>query len=382
MTYLRILIISDSIEPPSYAPRVISLFRFLKKMGHDVVLEAGQKVEHQSRWAFIADKLWGRNDRRFGKMLQGKYAIGRFDIILCSTYYYFPLRTARYLSQLWQIPYVIDLRDIVEQWGKSSYFTTRLPKLCGLERIIARWYEHRNIFLRNQIMHAAKAVITISPWHQQYLQSLTKTPVHLIYNGFDETEIRFDAIATQFFSIAYIGRFINLNLRQPQMLFQAIGELLQKGGIDKLSLDFYAEPDKEQEVRALAIQYSVNEYVHWHTFIDRTELSTTMAQSSVLVALGCAPQYGQHGILGTKVFEAIGAEKPLLLVPSDEDSLATLIQETGIGIAASSPQEIADFIEEKYQEWQANGYTRQAVQDKERFSRQNEAKQIEQILLT
>lgn len=381
MTHLRILILSDPIEPPSYAPRVTSLFRFLKEAGYDVVLESGQKTEKQSRLAFFADKLWGRNDRQFGKMLQRKYPQGRFDIILCSTYYYFPLRTACYLSQLWQIPYVVDLRDIVEQWGTSFYFTTPLPHLGGLERIIARWYERKNIRLRNQIMQSAKAVITVSPWHQQYLQSLTQTPVHLVYNGFDATEIKFDAITTQVFSIAYIGRFIKLHLRQPQLLFQAVGELLRKEKIDNLSLDFYSEPDKEQDVRALATQSGVDEYVHWHTFIDRTELSTTMAQSSVLVALGCAPQYGQHGILGTKVFEAIGAEKPLLSVPSDEDSLAALIQETGIGIAATSSQEIADFIEEKYQEWKAKGYTRQTVSDKERFSRQEEAKLIEKILL-
>lgn len=379
---MRILIISDPITPPSYAPRVMSLFRYLQIAGHEVVLESGHIAQNQSRWSFIADKLWGQNDREFSQLLLHKYPEGHFDIIFCTTYYYFPLLTARCLSQAWHIPYVVDLRDIVEQWGQSYYFTTPLPHLLGLEHVAAKWYEKKNIRLRNRVMQGAKAVITISPWHQQCLQSQTTTPVHLVYNGYDEEEIHFEAQPAQVFSVAYIGRIIKLSLRQPQLLFQAVSEWLQDGKVDKtkLSLDFYAEPNKESEVRVLAAQYGVNEYLHWHAFIGRQELCATIARTSVLIALGCPRQEGQHGILGTKVFEAIGAEKPLLLVPSDEDSLANLIQETGIGCAASSVTEVKHFLQKQYEAWERNGYTHQIIQDKERFNRKAQAQQIEDIL--
>ena len=44
-------------------------------------------------------------------------------------------------------------------------------------------------------------------------------------------------------------------------------------------------------------------------------------------------------------------------------------------------EEIKQFIMEKYHEWQANGYTHQAVQHKEQFSREYQARQFEELFL-
>lgn len=360
------------------------MFRYLKEAGQDVVLEAGELRKKPTIWQFIGDKLWQQADREFAKSLKKKYSKGRFDVILCSTYYYFPLLTAEKLSKAWDIPYVVDLRDIVEQWGKVSYFTTKLPQLGGLENVLAHWYEQRNLSMRNRIMDGAKAVVTISPWHQQHLQSLTRTPVHLIYNGYDEEEMHFEPKLTDVFSIAFIGRFMSLQLRQPHLLLEALGEMLKEREIDtkEWQLDLYAEAEKEEEVRALARQYGAEQLVAWHAFVPRKELGKIMAESSVLLALGCPPQEGQHGILGTKVFEAIGAEKPLLLVPSDEDSLAELIRETGIGCAAKNKEGVKSFLQKQHAEWKEKGYTRQAIIGKEQYSRQVQAQNIEQIILS
>ncbi len=358
------------------------MYRYLKEAGQDVVLEAGELRTKPSLWQFVGDKLWQQADREFAKMLIAKYPKGRFDVILCSTYYYFPLLTAEKLSQAWGIPYVVDLRDIVEQWGKASYFTTKLPRLGGLEKVAARWYEQRNLRMRNRVMDGAKAVVTISPWHQKHLQSLTRTHVHLIYNGYDEEEVHWEEKNTRVFSIAFIGRFMSLKLRQPHLLLEALGEMLQAGEADpsEWRLDIYAEPEREEEVRTLARQYGAEQLVVWHTFVPRKELGKIMAESSVLLALGCPPEEGQHGILGTKVFEAIGAEKPLLLVPSDEDSLAELIRETGIGCAAKDVEEVKVFLQKQFAEWKKKEYTKKCIEGKELFSRKNEAQQMLEIL--
>lgn len=377
----RILIITNPIEPPSYAPRVTSMFRCLQEAGHDVVLESGD-LAPRSRWQWIGDKLWGQDDREFGKRLLKKYSPDRFDVILCSTYYYFPLRTAHLLSKVWRIPYVVDFRDIVEQWGTKTYFTTSLPHVFGLENVFSRWYERKNIRLRNRVIDQAGAVTSVSPWHQQYLQSLTSTPVHLVYNGYDEDEMGFEKRETTTFSIAYIGRIMSLALRQPQMLFESLAEMMTAGEIaeGQWRLDFYAEPEKEAEVMDLARKYCIADIIRWHGFVSRSRLSGIMAESSVLLVLGCPPDARQHGILGTKVFEAIGVEKPLLLVPSDEECLAELIRQTGIGTAARDKEELKSFLRQKHREWKENGYTRQTVSGKERFSRKVEALQMGEIL--
>ncbi|MCQ2342695.1 MAG: glycosyltransferase [Paludibacteraceae bacterium] len=383
---MRILIISDPIAPPGYAPRVTATYRYLVAEGHDCVLESGTIATYSSKRQqichFLSDKLFRLSDRQFGKRLYRQYSSVKFDVILCSSYYYFPLWTARFLSKKWHIPYIVDLRDIVEQWGNASYFTTPLPHLLGIEKWIAKLYETHNIRFRNRVLQHAKAVVSISPWHCEWLRTQTDTPVHLIYNGYDAEELYFQIQPSDTFHISYIGRIIDLQLRQPQLLLQAIGELHKAGTIspEQVQVDFYAEPHLQDSVRQMALNYGAAEYLHWHEYVKRDQLNGIMAQSGILVALACPPQYKQHGILGTKVFEAIGTEKPMLLVPSDEDSLARLITETGIGIAARNVDEIKDFIISRYHDWQQNGYTHQAIANKELFNRQYETRQMQSVI--
>ena len=378
----RLLIISDPILPPSNAPRVTCLVHYLKADGWEVTLESGALPAKQSLPAKVMDKLFLLQERRFTCELLERYKVGDFDAILCSTYYYFPLLTALRLSRAWNIPFYADLRDIAEQWGNMDYFTTPLPRLGGTERLLGKLYERRNIRLRNNVLRHATAVSTVSPWHRDLLQRITPAPVECIYNGFDEREFTPKNKKTDIFRVAFFGRIINLQLRQPNMLFEAVGELLKEGKISPktFSMDFYCESELVKPLTALAQDYHASGCLHCHDFVPRTAVGERMTESSVLVALGAAASNGQHGILGTKIFEAIGMEKPFVLIPSDEDSMAALIQQTGIGLAAKTTAQLKSFLLDKYAEWQANGFTRQTVNNKEIFTRRYQARQFEQII--
>lgn len=378
----RLLILSDANTAPSYSPRLISLIHYLTANGWSCTLEEGAPAPKGGIRRMLG-KLFNTRERRYTRRIAATYKPADFDLVFCSTFYYFPLQAAAQLSRLWQKPLVVDVRDIAEQWGKTPYFTTPLPHIFGIEKLLARCYKQLNIRRRNKVLRQAAAVTTVSPWHRQFLQQLTSAPVSLIYNGFDERELMPLDKPTSLFRIAFIGRLINLRLRQPQMLFEAVGQLLAAQTIpaDKLRLDFYCEPELTEALHQQAAQYGITDTLCLHTYIARSEIQNTITEASILLALGAPASEQQHGILGTKVFEAIGAEKPFMLIPSDEDNLAQLIQDTGIGIAARSTDDIKTFITKTYNAWLANGFTRQPVRDKQRFSRQSQAKQFETIFL-
>ena len=84
--------------------------------------------------------------------------------------------------------------------------------------------------------------------------------------------------------------------------------------------------------------------------------------------------------MGTKFYEALGVEKPVLCIRSDEECLAQVIEQTHAGLAGTDVASVETFILNKYQEWKKNGFTRQAVQQKEIFSRQTQSAQIEKLL--
>ena len=366
----RLLIVSEPLTPPSYSPRLTSMMHYLEQNGWKCTFESEPIVTNR-----IADALFRQREKQFTKRLKSTYSAQDFNAIFCSTFYYFPLLTAYNLSKAWHVPLIVDVRDIAEQWGKADYFTSPLPKLCGLEKILSRIYVRRNINMRNRVLRHASAVTTVSPWHQTYLQTLTKAPVTLIYNGYDENELKPQNFQTDTFLIAYIGRIISLALRQPQLLFRAVSEL-----DIPVQLDFYSEPTLANDLRQLATQYHIENLLHLHDYISRDEIQSVMSQASILLALGAPASMQQHGILGTKVFEAIGIEKPFMLIPSDEENLAQLIAETGIGVAASDVETIKAFILEQYTQWQQNGFTRCTIADKSRFSRQHAAKEFEELL--
>jgi hypothetical protein len=81
----------------------------------------------------------------------------------------------------------------------------------------------------------------------------------------------------------------------------------------------------------------------------------------------------------TKFFEALGVEKPILCVRSDENCLAQTIKETECGLAATNVEDIKEFILYYYNQWQKQGYTHVNVKNKEQFSRQNQALLFEKI---
>jgi hypothetical protein len=102
-----------------------------------------------------------------------------------------------------------------------------------------------------------------------------------------------------------------------------------------------------------------------------------MHQSSILLVLTTrSTEDGTHGIMGTKFFENMGVEKPVLCVRSDEECLAQVISETQAGLAATEVEQVKTFVMEKYQEWKKNGFTRQTAKNKELFTRQQQAEQF------
>ena len=113
------------------------------------------------------------------------------------------------------------------------------------------------------------------------------------------------------------------------------------------------------------------------------EVPNLLAESSVVLVLNYNSEANHtKGIMTTKFFEAVGVEKPVLCVRGDDGCLSQVIGETNAGVAASSVEDVKNFIREKYNEWQKNGFTRQNVKNKEYFCRENQAKQFIEIFNT
>lgn len=368
----HLLILCEAIEPPAYSPRVMSLAKYLTRQGWDCQLAAEPLSIRRDGWA---DVLSQGREKRYYQYLQETIQDTPVDAIFCSTYHYFPLPTAARLAREKNVPLFVDLRDIREQWGKEGFYRRSLSCKC-LDKIVKRLYDCHMLRQRNRVLRQAAAVTTVSPWHQQTLQAYNEH-TYCIYNGFDEQQLHPLNVLSSTFRIVYLGQLHSLKRRNPQMLFEALSEINNPS----IRVDFYTGSECAEQLRQMAARYHVS--LTLHEYVPREQIETILQQASILLILGQkATPNGTHGIMTTKFFEGLGVEKPQLLVESDNECLAQAFKYTNAGLAATSVEEIKQFISARYQEWLTQGVTRQHVQHKDEFTRQHQAQQFEQLFLS
>ena len=391
----RLLILCDPFTSPAYTPRLRYLCDYLTAQGWqlDVYTEQGEPLpfEHNypiheiavyrtrlfAEWALksVASLCFDWRNRYFSRQVRQRIAGEHYDLVLCCTFSTFPLRAALDISRERHIPLHVDLRDIDEQAPNAQYQSHRQWWL----RPFRQWYRNTNIRRRNNVLRQADSLSCVSPWHRSFLKQFNPQ-VSLIYNGYDEQLFAPKDRPTKVFTIAYVGRVYEQPMQDPTLLFQA----LQSLNIP-LRVHWYTNAVGQQRIRQLAQTYGVEQRMEYHDYVPTSQVPTILHDASiVLVLTNNAYESQAHGIMTTKFFEALGVEKPVLCVRSDEECLAEVIHETNAGLAATTADEVKAFILDKYNDWQQQGFTRQAVnqEHKQLFTRQYQARQLEQQLLS
>lgn len=364
----HILVVSDPPALPGYLPRLRYLCDYFVRKGYDVTLlteqyqpldfahdypivtipmYSGKTVDWAIKtiWTLLTD--W--HNRVFAKrVISGKYAkIQKPDVVLCSAFSDFPLGAAKRIARFYDVPLICDIRDLDEQITDSRYqYKHRMWwTMCG-----RRIYRAIHIRRRNNVLRTANTIVTVSKWHTEFIKQFNPN-TYIIYNGYEEAQFFAEDCKTDTFRITYIGSLFDWQQSAMQQVKQAIAELEIP-----ITLDIHTPKD-----RPIAFQ----------------QLGNAIRQSSIMLVL---TQMGAHGMLTTKFYEALGCDKPILCVPSDNGELDQMIAYTKAGIATNDKEQIKAFIKDKYNEWKQQGYTRQHAIHREEFSRETQCKHLEQII--
>lgn len=401
----RLLILTDAPTAPLHSPRMRYLIVNLAKRGwlctvaYEQLPGSGFTFEQATNipmpyyksdkglghaWAWLTDKLFDNKECRLYRLLTRKCKATDFDAILCSTFNTFPMVTAARLSQEWQLPLVADLRDIAEQWGESKFAQhLTYTGVTGIDEWLTQRYNNRCIRRRDKALRQASAITTVSPWHQRFMTERFGKAA-LIYNGYDEQAYTPKDEHSSAFIISYTGRIYDFSLRDPGLLFEALKQMADDATLPaELELHFYCETALHEALQAKALAAGISDRLHLHGYVSNAEVLQVLRQSAIsLLLTNKAGVNGAHGIMTTKFFEALGVEKPVLCVRSDEECLAEVIRDTNAGVAATTAEEVKAFALDKYKEWQNKGFTRQAVNkdQKQLFTRQYQAEQFEKLL--
>lgn len=375
----RILLLTDLL-PPQFAPRITALLQRLPEDDWQVAVVSEEirgdhrgshgSVEQKSslpahrlervplaprrgRLLYaLADALWQVKSWRFVRHLRQQYDLTQYALIVGMSYRTFPLPAVARLARQMGLPAVMDCRDIVEEYTPEGFLPAPLPRWLPLRREAYSWLRRRFIKARTKALKAATAITTVSEWHRDQLQQLhPDQQVVCIPNGYDEgLFVASPEEAPQLpLRIVYTGRLLSLEMRDPTLLLEALqaktlSRWVSRGAVE---IHWYCDAASQQLLESLLECYSdeVRACQHFHAMVPYAEVPMLLAQADILLLLGRREQpEGPHGMVTTKLFEAMAMLRPILMVESDESVVAQNLRAHGGALAATDVAQVVEFV--------------------------------------
>ena len=200
------------------------------------------------------------------------------------------------------IPWTADFRDL---WANNHWDSRVRP---------FRWLEER---LERLVLKPARALTTVSPAWAERLEKLHGTPAEVIYNGFDPKDYTAEpapaGTGAEAFILTYVGSLYWPH-QNPEPLFVALADLEKrsKTALDRVRFQLRFIGTAPRVIESLARRYAVESRV---VILPRVPHPKSLAYQKSSAAL---LYFGWHkateGFIGAKLFEYLGAGRPLLAI--------------------------------------------------------------------
>lgn len=241
------------------------------------------------------------------------------------------------LARRLRAPLITEFRD---RWSDDPYYPPG-----RLRAALDRWLEGR-------IVRASRALVTVSePWAETYRARFDK-PVLTLLNGFDPTVVdpaRADPPAGGPLRVVYTGS-IYPGRRDPSVLFEAI----QRLGADpeQVVVDFHGTAPRH--VWPIAERYGVSACVRVHPPIRQPEAVVKQLEADVLLLMQWDDPREQGNVPG-KLFEYLGARRPVLLIGLAGGVPDRILSARGAGTRAEDADQVAGLLTGWLAEKRAHG---------------------------
>jgi glycosyltransferase involved in cell wall biosynthesis len=261
----------------------------------------------------------------------------RPDIVYASSPPFTGHLVARRVARMAGVPWIAEFRDLFA----ANPYSNAAPLRAAFDR----WIERK-------VVASAVACVTVSEPMAETLRRLHRKPVIVALNGFDPRDIPAEAahapppdgpLGLLYTGIIYPGR------RDPSALFEAIASLGPDAGIEVV----FRGHDL-RGVAALAARFGLAGCVHALPPVPHRDALAAQAQADVLLLLLWSDPSDAGAYTG-KLFEYVGAGRPILAVGRTDGVAVELIRSRGLGVAAADARDIAGALRQWLAEKRATG---------------------------
>lgn len=290
-------------------------------------------------------------------------ARGAFDLIYASASPFTSLLVASALSRTSGVPWVAELRDL---WTDNHDYDYPGPR---------RWLEAA---FERRVLRSARGLVTVSADLAQKLARRFAQPVAVVANGFDAEELTRvtvnDLAPPSELEIVYTGRLYD-RAYDTDALLRALGQLGDKR--DALRLRFFGRGHGDLEARAS--REGLQDITFFSPTVSRAEALRMQRRADVLLFF-CWTGPNSEGVLSAKIFEYLGARRPILGIGDATSTAGRLIAEQGF-LVSRDPLVISAWLRERVAVKRARGRepdlpAAQAM----RYSREHQARELDGFL--
>lgn len=261
---------------------------------------------------------------------------------------------AKQLKRRYGIPWVADLRDL---WA-YDHFRPRHP----LKKIILKMME-------KNVLKDADAITTVSrPWAEKLRSSVRdmRDKIKVIENGYDEEDFsRIGYTKNDKLTISYTGK-LHKEHQPIDGFFKALKELVREGRIarNKVTVKFYVFGYDRPDITCLARSYGLDDIVKEFERVSYDKSLEIQRSSDVLLFVQWQGE-GGDGWYSAKLYDYIGARRPILALAERGGIVDELITKTSSGLICDSGHSLQEALSKLYSEYAKNGRIRLLCNEEE-----------------
>jgi hypothetical protein len=225
-----------------------------------------------------------------------------------------------------RLPWVAEYRDL---WVDHPYYTAS-PLRRLLDRMVESW-----------MLRSVSGIVTVTEGWRTLLAKKLPVPVCLALNGFDADELPPETEGPSPglpLTLLYAGSLYG-NKRDPSPLLQALAAM--GATADQVRMIFHV--DEAQRIHRLEAALKIGNAVEINGLIARERVLALQQGADVLVLLRWEDP-SEDSVIPGKLFEYIGAGRPILAVGRPTGEVAEIIRRDGLGLVSTDPGAIAAWL--------------------------------------
>lgn len=356
---MRILLIGP------YAPhgqvgaiRVLSLSRHLLSVGHEVSVlclseECIRSFDPKGLSASVPEgvkvytydisinnesyvKRNAINEKQFNLAFHKLLMQRKFDVVILSVGPFYTLRPMRQLKTL-GIPYIVDYRDL-------NISSPDKRKRNGIVNKIKMIVTFPNMYFREKrCLSGALYVTVVAPEMKKNMArffGIDERKFTVVYNGYDDVALEGLALrapTADQYTIGYFGKLMYYNKDLTEMLFSALEEINKQ----EVQVRFLHIGPENQDIQTYFNDTKMNKH-GWYVCAGQKSYKEGMELLSSCNA--CALEYAYPEGPGTKIFDYIFLNKPVIGVTRPGISLEKLLKKFDHAFICHDTQKIVDAI--------------------------------------